>query len=114
MDVERSLNGSNELLLNISRARTELYNISRDFRAAVNISQRISGIVLPSDEAITRLADRINTSMVSDEVVMGIMANASLSVEIAANALDLAQSARQEFFFSFNVISQICTSYVGS
>jgi len=100
-DTERSLSGSNELLQSIGRAQRELLNISRNFSTALNISRMINEIELPSDEAVSRLADRIRSNVVPDELVVEVMTNASLSAEIARNALDLAQNARQEYFFLF-------------
>ncbi len=92
--MERSLNGSEQLLRFIGNARNVFLNVSTHFETALNVSQRLTSIVLPSDESIVQLARRIIGYIMPEGMEEEIMSNASRSRAIAEEALELAQSTR--------------------
>lgn len=74
-------------MFDIEQLKTQLENTKI-------LIQQIFNISLPSLEYVQELARAINASILPDEQVQGIVANATASYEAARQVLELARNAR--------------------
>ncbi len=68
--------------------------LSQTLAATKSLAQEVINISLPSVESVTELARQINESVISDDLIQGILENATNSRIIAQMALNTAETAR--------------------
>ena len=90
-------------IFDIEQLKTQLESIK-------DLTQLIFNASLPSLEYVQELARSINSSILPDEQVQGIVANATESYEIAQQILELARNARSAFYW--HILQTACVTYV--
>ena len=78
----------------------DIEQLKAQLESIKTLTQQIFNTSLPSLEYVQELARRINSSILPDEQVQGIVTNATESYEIAQQILELARNARSAFYLS--------------
>ena len=88
------MNQAKGTLQEIADALNSTSSIAANLSEALRVSQQVNSIRLPTPKYTMALADRILMSIVPDDLVAGIFADARASQATAEQALELARNAR--------------------